>query len=252
MSTTRTLKVKSINEIEGSWGEFSYLREFIIRGPRCKKRDVNGWIVQSINRKANVRDRNGNIYNSDEAIRELTSHHVLGAVDEYVEFFRVKDGNIIDETTNNLIDDRFQGGQIKKYEGNETTVEEEDDTGGVLTIESKAYFIDNIVDDIDMDEIIRGIGANVDSANGLISSYGFSDYYELLRYRSSNIWCSNIKVSWTIPDEDTSDDDAGTNTFTFNEYKCDKTTGGKKYKTKKNKSKINKTRKNKKRRTNIK
>jgi len=99
-------------------------------------------------------------------------------------------------------------------------------------MESKAYFINNIVNGTNIDEFIKSIGENVDTANGLISSYGSDDYFKLLNYRSSNIWCSNVKVSWNIPDENTSDDDAGLNHFAYSEHECQESIGGKKRKRK--------------------
>lgn len=226
------------NEINNSsWGEFSYLREFLIYYKR-KKYNCNGWIVQYISRNTNVIDRQGNTYTTESEIRQLTSNHVLASNIEYVEFFCVKNGDIIDEETSELIDDRFQGGPIKKYENGETTIDEEDDTGGVFTMESKAYFIKNIVNGTNIDELIKSIGKNVDTANGLISSYGSDDYFKLLNYRNSNIWCSNVKVSWNIPDENTSDKDAGLNHFEYSEHECHESIGGKKKKRKSTKKTV--------------
>lgn len=223
------LSVIGENEIHGSWGEFSYLRIFSVSGKRNKKSGVNGWIVQSIERNINVFGVNGQVYNTDNDIRRLTDDNVKFSVGNYVEFFRVKNGQIVDsDDDTQIVDDRFQGGQVKRYQNGETTINEEDDTGGKITMRSNAYFVENTVNGEDIDKIIRSIDENVGAANGLISSYGHDNYYNLMNYRSSNIWCGNIEVEWEIPSEMTSDEEAGSNRFINSEQNCNINMGGKK------------------------
>ena len=154
-----------------------------------------------------------------------------GTVGNYDEFFRVKNGDVIDHLTKKPIADEFNGNEIKKYdESGETTIEEEDDTGGRITMNSKAYFVEDIVNGVNVHGIISNIGANVDAANGLISSDGHDNYDNLLQYRSSNEWCGNIQVAWDIPSGSTTAKNAGKNRYYTYPYDkpCNTNTGGNK------------------------
>jgi len=238
------LTVKGTNyitkkKVARSWGDFRYYREFLLSGEKIE--DVNGWIVQSIERNTDVIDKSGNTYTTENDIRELTDNNVKFSVGNYDEFFRVKNGDVIDHLTKKPIADEFNGNEIKKYdESGETTIEEEDDTGGRITMNSKAYFVEDIVNGVNVHRIISNIGANVDAANGLISSDGHDNYDNLLQYRSSNEWCGNIQVIWDIPSGSTTAKDAGKNRYYTHPYDkpCNTNTGGKKRlrKTKKKKA----------------
>jgi hypothetical protein len=182
------------------------------------KKSINGWIVQYISRKTTVVNRRGTIFNTESKIKRLTSNNVLASNKNYTEFFLVRNGNIVDRKQTYDIYDKFQGGAIRKYdENNQTMIKEKYDTSGDIIMESKAYFINK---NSTIDKKVKSIGENIEAANGLISSKGIKDYKCLERCRNSNIWCSKIRISWKIPNKNTSDSDAGLNKFTCKEYKC--------------------------------
>jgi hypothetical protein len=214
--------VGKMKDETNSWGDFAYNRQFFLQGSDCQ----TGWIVQSIQRKTEATDVSGNKYYDNDSILSLTTEQVKESNNKYVELFRVEDGDTIDEikTKKIKINDEFASGPIKKYYLSTTKSEKyetdndngSDDTSGSIQMNSKAYFIKS-TDNIDTK--IRNIGKNVSAANGLRSEYGLQLYTDLKPYKSSNVWCCDLHVSWEGGDEN--DENAGNNIDTIKEYSCD-------------------------------
>ncbi len=195
------LKVKSKNHPFNNkrvthpyWGDYSYIRIFDI-----KPKKIKGWIVQVIKRKTVVNDIYNEIYNTNKKIAKLTNHIINNSNEEYLELFRVVNGNTVDEDDNNsLIDDEFSSAAIKPYINykNDIIVSElkEDNTSGYNLMVSKAYLIESNpkVDNF----IYNSINTTIPAANGLRSTYNVLLYDILHQYRISNICYCELKISW--------------------------------------------------------
>ena len=93
---------------------------------------------------------NDKIYNTNKKIAKLTNKIITNSNEEYLELFRVIDGEVVDEDNINiLLDDEFSSGAIKPYKEykNEMMVSNdiEDDTSGYICMTSKAYLIESNV-----------------------------------------------------------------------------------------------------------
>ena len=197
-----------------SWGDFAYNRRFYLNGDDCQ----TGWVVQSVERETEATDVSGKKYNDNNSILLLTNEQVKESNNKYVELFRVEGGDTISEDNKETENDEFASGPIKKYylKNNKYTTNNNngsDDTSGLIKMNSNAYFIKSTEE---IDNMIKDIGQDVHAANGLRSNYGLQLYTDLEQYKSSNVWCCDLYVSWTGGDE--SDDKAGDNCNTIREY----------------------------------
>ena len=224
-NTAKNVKVGGTNDcklrVEGSmigktnsWGDFAYNRQFYLNGDDCQ----TGWIVQSIERETEATDVSGKKYNDNDSILSLTTKQVKESNNKYVELFRVEGGDTIGEYNKKPENDEFASGPIKKYylKNNKYTTNNNngsDDTSGLIKMNSSAYFIKSTEE---IDNKIKDIGQDVHAANGLRSNYGLQLYTDLEHYKSSNVWCCDLYISWTGGDE--SDDKAGDNCNTIREY----------------------------------
>ena len=94
--------------IEEDNGNFSVRKQYNVS--KIPKKNIEGIIVQYVDKKTEVMDALGNIYNTTDAIRNLTSGIVQYSNDSYFEIFNVfKNGN-----SKNA--DAFQNGSIVQYE----------------------------------------------------------------------------------------------------------------------------------------
>ena len=101
------LKIKSKNHPFNNrkvpnpyWGDYSYIRIFDV-----KPKNITGWIVQLVKRVTNVKDINNKIYNTNKKIAKLTNKIITNSNEEYLELFRVIDGEVVDEDNINIIVD---------------------------------------------------------------------------------------------------------------------------------------------------
>jgi hypothetical protein len=176
------------------WGDYSYIRIFDI-----KPKNITGWIVQIVKRITNVKDKNDKIYDTNKKIAKVTNKIITNSNEEYLELFRVIDGEVVDEDNiDTLVDDEFSSGAIKPYKEykNEMMVSNdiEDDTTGYINMTSKAYLIESTVK---VDGFIRkSFHSDISAANGLRSTYDVLFYNVLSQYKKSNTWCCDLKISW--------------------------------------------------------
>jgi hypothetical protein len=176
------------------WGDYSYIRIIDI-----KPKDITGWIVQFVKRETNVKDINDKIYNTNKKIEKLTNNTIANSNEEYLELFRVINGEVVDEEDiNTLIDDEFSSGAIKPYKKykNEMIVSDDtkDDTCGYIKMTSKAYLIES---SCKIDSFVKKtIHPDILAANGLRSTYDVLFYDVLYQYKKSNTWCCDLQVSW--------------------------------------------------------
>ena len=195
------LKIKSKNHPFNNrkvpnpyWGDYSYIRIISV-----KPKNITGWIIQLVKRKTNVKDINDKIYNTNKKIAKLTNKIITNSNEEYLELFRVIDGEVVDEDNINiLLDDEFSSGAIKPYKEykNEMMVSNdvEDDTSGYICMISKAYLIES---NVKVDRFItKTIKPEISAANGLRSTYDVLFYDVLYQYKKSNTWCCDLQVSW--------------------------------------------------------
>jgi len=176
------------------WGDYSYIRIFDI-----KPKNITGWIVQIVKRVTNVKDKNDKIYDTNKKIEKLTNKIITNSNEEYLELFRVIDGEVVDEDNIDiLVDDEFSSGAIKPYKEyeNEMMVSNDikDDTNGYINMTSKAYLIES---NVKVDGFIRkSFYPKISAANGLRSTYDVLFYNVLSQYKKSNTWCCDLKISW--------------------------------------------------------
>ena len=195
------LKIKSKNHPFNNrkvpnpyWGDYSYIRIFDV-----KPKNITGWIVQLVKRVTYVKDINDKIYYTNKKIEKLTNKIITNSNEEYLELFRIIDGEVVDEDNINiLVDDEFSSGAIKPYKKykNEMMVSNdiEDDTSGYICMISKAYLIES---NVKVDGFItKTIKPEVLAANGLRSTYDVLFYDALYQYKKSNTWCCDLKISW--------------------------------------------------------
>jgi hypothetical protein len=94
--------------IEEDNGNFSVRKQYNVS--KIPKKNIEGIIVQYVDKRTEVADALGNIYNTTDDIRKLTSGIVQYSNDSYFEIFNVfKNGN-----SKNA--DAFQNGSIVQYE----------------------------------------------------------------------------------------------------------------------------------------
>lgn len=94
--------------IEEDNGNFSVRKQYNVS--KIPKKNIDGIVVQYVDKRTEVMDALGNIYNTTDAIQQLTSGIVKYSNDSYFEIFNLyKNGN-----SKNA--DAFQNGSIVQYE----------------------------------------------------------------------------------------------------------------------------------------
>ena len=202
-------------------GNFSVKKEFTAKNmninntiykntyKKTKKPNIVGIVIQYVNKTSRVVDAVGNIYNTTDEIKRLTSDVVNYSNDAYFEIFpMVKSGHF---TSHSKFADEFQNNSLTQYErdiNNELVpytydindpLYETYKTEGEINIVGENCFI--AIDNNNYNQIVNlNWNTSIDTpANGLnYLPYSVDNYNLFFSSTNSNILVHTVNVTWSF------------------------------------------------------